>query len=504
MLPLLLLGPSHVPGYGCEGNCCHPKYDIANVDSPEDAISQAYYLKNDGGLELDRADFLKDIEAGPGQLVYVDAVFRDEIDRDQYDLYIGCGGCAPGDNFSLSSPLPFEGYGRGRLEPFTQHAYRSFFADDWRTFNTSVLAGCASAHWSIRLKRKDNATVDIFWSAVVGRREWFSVMDLLEYPLYVLRNHGSAWNERAWSFPLIAALSFAIVFLVILYSYGGLYMCQGTTTMYAQKNSDLQPYFDRQQRDAVFKIRSVMYFVAAVAIVADILESFYHVHHALGQVNAEAWEVWAYLLLVLVLGKLVPLLLLAWIWDSMRRWTVFEWLGYGGCCNGCYVWCLRMDHPVFAHVAWAPLEVLTGLSFLFLFGLGFYVAPAAITVAGVVRLSEFQYLIDAKTYFQIRSIQKARRASRGVPVGLPIQPLEPGPRYEAALAPGMPPTPGASERQRLLPPLDVPDEPPPPYPGGEGGGGGGDGGSLYPSPFFASGALFWYPALFLRMREPLV
>ena len=53
MLGLLLLAPSHVPGFGCEGNCCHPKYDVANVDSPDDAISQAFYLKNDGGLELE-------------------------------------------------------------------------------------------------------------------------------------------------------------------------------------------------------------------------------------------------------------------------------------------------------------------------------------------------------------------------------------------------------------------------------------------------------------------
>ena len=189
----------------------------------------------------------------------------------------------------------------------------------------------------------------------------------------------------------------------------------------------------------------------------------------------------------------------------MRRWTVFEWLGYGACCNGCYVWCLRMDHPVFAHVAWAPLEVLTGLSFLFLFGLGFYVAPAAITVAGVVRLSEFQYLIDARTYFQIRAIQEARRASRGVPVGLPIQPLdqgsvpERGRRYESALAPGMPPTRGASERQRLLAPSEMPDgpnePPPPPYPRD---------GNLYRSTFSAASGSFWYPALFLRMREPPV
>tara|TARA_B110001452_G_scaffold254198_1_gene245548 strand:+ start:18720 stop:20165 length:1446 start_codon:yes stop_codon:yes gene_type:complete len=478
MLGLLLLAPSHVPGFGCEGNCCHPKYDVANVDSPDDAISQAFYLKNDGGLELERADFLRDMEAGPGQLVYVDAVFRDEVDRDQYDLYIGCGGCAPGDNFSLSSPLPFEGYGRGRLEPFTQHAYRSFFVGDWRTFNTSVLADCASEHWSIRLRRRDDATVDIFWSAVVGRREWFSVIDLLEYPLYVLRNHGSAWNEQASSFPLLAVLSFAIVFLVLLYSYGGLYMCQGTTTMYAQQNSDRQPYFVLQQRDVVFMIRSVMYFVAAVAIAADVLESLYHVLYALGQVDAAAQQVWTYLLLVLLFGKLVPLLLLAWIWDSMRRWTVFEWLGCGGCCDGCYVWCLRIDHPVFAHVGWAPLEVLTGLSFFFLFGLGFYVAPTAITVAGIVRLSEFQYLINSRAYAQIRATQADRRAARGVPVGLPEKPEKP-------------------ERQRLLAAPDQPDqpeEPPPPYPGG--------GERLYP-PTLAFGASFLYPALFLRGRARL-
>ena len=51
-----------------------------------------------------------------------------------------------------------------------------------------------------------------------------------------------------------------------------------------------------------------------------------------------------------------------------------------------------MWHPVYAHVNWAFLEILTGLSFFFLFGLGFYVTPLLITVAGLVRLGDYRYI----------------------------------------------------------------------------------------------------------------
>ena len=405
MLPFLVAIHTHVPGYECENNCCHPKYNIANVDSPDDAISQAQYLVNDGGLELDIADFKHAIDAGPGQLVYVDAVFRDEIDRKEYDLYIGCGGCAPGDEVFETSLVPFEGYGSGHLEPFTQHHYRSFFVDSWRTFNTTALATCTSKHWSIRLKRSSESTAEIYWSAVVGRREWFSFIDLLEYPLFVLRNHGASWNEMEWTFPTFVVLSFALITLLILYSYGGLYMCCATRVY--RVNSDLQPAPYFYKRDFVFMIRSYMYFVASVAIVADIFESLYHCIHALGKVNASPNEVFAYLGLVLFIGKIVPLLILAWIWDSMRRWDKTDWLGTWCLCGPCYgkdsrrfrccTCCPCFNDPLYAHVGWAPLEIATGLSFFFLFGLGFYAAPAAITIAGIARLSDFQYVQRGST-----------------------------------------------------------------------------------------------------------
>ena len=49
-------------------------------------------------------------------------------------------------------------------------------------------------------------------------------------------------------------------------------------------------------------------------------------------------------------------------------------------------------HPVYAHVNWAWLEILTGISFLFLFGLGFYITPVFIIVAGLVRLGDYRYV----------------------------------------------------------------------------------------------------------------
>ena len=134
------------------------------------------------------------------------------------------------------------------------------------------------------------------------------------------------------------------------------------------------------------------------------LESFYHVLYAMGKVNADVWEVLAYLILVLFWGKLVPLLILAWIWDSMRRWSVLDWIGTCKCCAWhrylCCFCCPCFNDPVYAHALWAPLEVLTGLSFFFLFGLGVYVAPTAITIAGIVRLSELKYVLWRRRYIR--------------------------------------------------------------------------------------------------------
>jgi hypothetical protein len=50
----------------------------------------------------------------------------------------------------------------------------------------------------------------------------------------------------------------------------------------------------------------------------------------------------------------------------------------------------RDDGWCSARPLWAPLEIATGFSLLFLFGAGFFVGPAVIMVAGALRLRELQ------------------------------------------------------------------------------------------------------------------
>lgn len=376
---------SHVPGYGCDDGCCHATHDVSRyVDNPKDAPSQAYYLRDDGGLEFETSDF---VTTGRGQVVYVDLVFKEEYARDAYEVAIGCGGCHPTDNFSLTHPLPFEGYGRGKVEVFTQHPYRSFFNDEWRTFNTSVLETCSSDHWSIRLRTLENATKQIHWSAVVGRAEKFTLRELFLFPLYVLRNHGSSWNRMAESFPIIAGLVVIGVVCLLLYTYGGLGLLVATTTLWSTRSG--AEFFTVQQRDATFTIRSILYLLAVLAIATDILETFFHFLFSISAVNPSAGEVWTFLFLVLFIGKIFPLVTISLTWDTMRRHSPFSWVN-----SQAVPFCVPITHPIYAHVGWAWLEILSGVSFYFLFGLGFWIAPGAYALAGVVRLADYQYTLE--------------------------------------------------------------------------------------------------------------
>lgn len=353
----------HVPGYECEDNCCHVKHSIANVDHPEDAISQAQYLRDDGGIEFDIANF----NVSDGQKVHVDAVFKKEYPRDAFDLVIGCGGCHPLlDNFTLAPAQPFEGYGPGRVEPFTQHPYVSFFNHEWPLFDTSVLADCASPHWSIRLRKRDNESETIYWSAVVGRAESFTLEELFLFPIYVLRNHGESWNLMGGSI----LWSFALAFC-------------GTWVM-----QDLVPFWTVHARDGVFTTRSILYFVAVVAISADILEIFWHFLWSVGHVAPSANEVSLFVGLVLLVGKGFPLLIVVWTWDAMRRHPPHHWMQPTA--RG-IPFCERWTHPIYAHVAWAWIEIVSGLSFFLFFGVGFFVAPGAYALAGIVRLGDYRY-----------------------------------------------------------------------------------------------------------------
>ena len=270
---------THVPTYGtCMDNCCVPPKDPT--------ISQVIYIKGTGGLELHLDDIL-------GPTIDFDAVFRDNVDPATFRLYVGCGGCMPSDPIVIE-PYLFDTYQEVEVEPFTQTAYQSAFPVSQRTFETSRLSNCTQGHFTVRLVDDIERTEPIVWGAVVGLGEEFTPMELLEFPIYVLRNHGDSWNDlwyTYWAWLLLLVL----IVLVI-------HRCN-------------------------IEFRSAFHDIALVGFLAAALEMLTHliyvqVGHPIG------WGFWVALFLVIGLSNGVPILIVL----GMRRlrgarWAPWEILG---------------------------------------------------------------------------------------------------------------------------------------------------------------------------------
>ena len=90
------------------------------------------------------------------------------------------------------------------------------------------------------------------------------------------------------------------------------------------------------------------------------------VHLVIAQAGAEfGYEFWVALIVVIGVANLLPYWLTITIWHAHLRG------------NDCY-----------ASPYWAPLQIFSALSFFVLMGGGFFVAPAALALDGVLRLSE--------------------------------------------------------------------------------------------------------------------
>ena len=437
---------AHVPAYDCEDSCCHgTKYDINKPDNPEDVVTQAHYFKGTGGVEFDVGDFDTSPE---GQLVYIDVVFKEEYPRDAYTVFIGCGGCAPEDARIEAAAVDFQGYNIGKFEPFTQTYYRSFFVNDHPTFNTTILGACDEKHWSVRVERNASATSmdpdePLFWSAVFGKdREYFDLVDLFHFPTFAFKSHGEDWNEMRSTIFVIAGFVLVFALLILLfynssrdselryalaYDNGSTYRPNALdffthTGYYAQRTGEkivvdatteevgllqdtAQLVYVVFRRDAVFTIRAILYTTAILVIVVDFFEVFVHASYAVSHVQAEGSSIAAFFFLVVLWGRVVPLVIVCWIFDAMRRhapndptnsWTRYVCCSFErvwGCLCCCCMGWVGCWHPVLAHVNWAFIELLTGLSFLFFFfGVGYYLAPFAVILAGLVRLFDYGYL----------------------------------------------------------------------------------------------------------------
>ena len=414
LLPLGALLFSHVPGYGgdCEFNCCH----LPHPTRPD--VSQAVYLRGTAGIEIDLVDIQDYIDESKD--IEFSFVFKEEYDVWTYDMFVGCGGCASHrtldgyhgwdePNYTTNLlPKPTT-YQPGVLEPFTQHAYFPLLPKgEARMFNAGQLKDCDSDHFSIRLVTYDNASHDLTYSIALGcedglQCERFTFEELFLFPLYVRRTHESHWNEAGYTLPIIA------IVVIVLYA-SGLWFFFGKSWLALYEPVSILPpqkiyELLRSYKDAynpLFRdlpcvmwkpsLRAGIYAIVVCALVIDIFESVTHVFiavHALNKASQpyEARGVGLFIGVVLLFGKIMPLILVALVWRFHRAIPEYVWRTYAFKCM-CNKWKgLGWYSPMWAHGAWSIIEIwFLGVAGLVWLGAGFWVFPFGMLIAGAFRL----------------------------------------------------------------------------------------------------------------------
>ena len=386
MIAFFAVFVGHVPQYGgCDHNCCHPPH------GPE--TSQVAYLKGSGGVEYD----VHDLGGAP---LDFNVVFKKDYDPSTFSVYAGCGGCASERPFHwdepLSEPLGLPPtYPLPKFEPFTQHAYYELLPKGAaRQVTPAQLVNCSSHHVSVRLVVHDNATEEVVWGAVVGCEgmecERFTPLELLSFPIYVLRNHGPTWNDAAWTFVLIVLCVPLLMALIFWWWWEGwlvFYVPTGPSN--PRLLARARPGVRWAELKAVCWVESprlMLYAFATWAIATDILETFAHFLIAQRDVPADdtgfaIFGFWFGIKWVLLLCVALP-----WMWAreiTESQWRDYHWRFVCAWDDG-----LGPYSPFWAHGFWSIAEILVGLASFFI-GAGFYVYPSCITLAGLVRLVEW-------------------------------------------------------------------------------------------------------------------
>lgn len=316
---------SHVPSYNCVDNCCVPPHSYET--------SQVFYLKGQGGLELHIDDFGRE-----DKILDIDVVFRDSINKSSYKLYIGCGGCMPSDPI-LSEPEDNIVYQKTVLEPFTQTYYKSALPNYLKKFNTTLLKNCSSKHFTIRIVSKE----DFFWGPVIGLGESFTFSEILSFPIYIRRLHGSYWNENGhywfWFF-IISPLIFVLF-----------------TPLYFN--------FSKQKiKDVNVSLVNTCYEFAILGFLSAFFDKFQHL--VMSQMKAEfGSEFWIGLILVVIVPEVTGLTLS--IIFLVRKSLSFMW------------------------------SLISGLGLLFVFGAGYFIGPGFLVLASIVKFVE-KYFTLPKIY----------------------------------------------------------------------------------------------------------
>lgn len=341
MLLLALASTGHVPAYGSGVDGCHTPIH-------HHTTSQAIYLRGSSGLEIHFTSTSQPFDMHAGEMIDFDAVFLEAYDQSTYSLHVGCGGCVPMVDPIVTPRLQLSGYQPAVVEPFTQSLHRSAFPKAARKFNSSELLTCDQGHWSVRLVDHHNRTESgpIVWTAVVGLGERFTLVELLSFPIYILINHRDQ-NGGGWTFWVILPLCLplwwflrAVAFLHFKWRW-------------------LNPFDNSMKSEP----RAWLYDFAIVGFMAASLEQIVHLIYV--QTMAPIGPQFFVGLFVVLFANGIPVTITMFTWQAMshREWKIANW-------------------------RWAPIEMLSAFSYLFLFGAGFYVGSVMLFLAALIRLVE--------------------------------------------------------------------------------------------------------------------
>ena len=259
-------------------------------------------------------------------------------------------------------PVELNGYQPSIIEAFTQTKYSSVLPLSKRKYNASGIhpSVCDQGHFTIRLVDHGNRTGahagPIVWSAVIGLAESFTFDELMLFTVFVLRNHGDTWNEQGWTI-------FMVIFvfapsLILSWRWFVLSHHPSVTLGYLRSSNP----------------RVVLYELATFAFIVTMLEEFIHLNIA-AQGAEETSGYWVGLILVILFANGLPL------WQVWSAWTTIDYVRPDGVGTLSDSYWSCESSPI-----WAPFELLSGFSYFLLLGSGFYVGPALICIAALVRM----------------------------------------------------------------------------------------------------------------------
>lgn len=384
---LLHVGASaHVPALGpFPHNCAH-------AHSGDHTLSQVAYFQGSGGLELALKSEGEPVDTENGEQIDFDVILRDHVDLSTFAVYVGCGGCMKGDEPSAPVLSGLQAQ-RAGIEPFTQTVTRSVVPEAKRKFDSRALNGtaCPQRHFVVRLHDFGNRSDGrpLVWSAVLGRREQFSLLELASFPYYIAALHGHRWSGMGWTLPVVILLIAPLALMLWR-------ALRAAARLPVLSSTPVRVRVDGRAPRIVLRFvdpREVVLDLAILAFVASALERL--LHGLVAQYYTPlGWG------LVVVVGLVLyadafPILVVSTTWVALRhsrdraaqeamaesspRWHEFY---------------MAVSRP-----GYAALEISFALFvLLFGFGAGFYAGAVLIAVDAVLRTTEnSSALIDTST-----------------------------------------------------------------------------------------------------------